>query len=335
MKAKLVGIHSVTKRLADGSERVYHYAWRGGPRINHEPGSRDFIAEYLRLTRSRVDHSRAGSMAELIAAYTASPWFRNLRTNTRFEYERYIGIIERQFHEFPLAGLAEIGARKEFMEWRDTYSDRPRTADLLLTVLHRIFQFGLDREIITRNPIANFENLHKGSRRDRIWSDAQIAAFKAKAPEPMRRAMMLALWTGQRQGDLLKLTWTAYDGNYIQVRQSKTGSFVRFKVHPDLKAVLDATPRTAVTILTNARGLPWSSGFKASWSAAKAKSGVEGVTFHDLRGTFCTAAYRSGSGFKDIAEVSGHSEAQAEAIIKKHYLGGNAAIERLETRTGL
>ena len=35
--------------------------------------------------------------------------------------------------------------------------------------------------------------------------------------------MMLALWTGQRQGDLLRLPWSAYDGNHIRLRQSKTG----------------------------------------------------------------------------------------------------------------
>lgn len=335
MKARLLGVHSVTKRLADGSDRVYYYAWRGGPRINKEPGTREFLAEYVRLTRTKPDPQRAGSMAELISAYMASPWFTNLRTKTRFEYERYITLIEGEFCDFPLAALAELGARKEFLEWRDKMADRPRTADMVMTILHRIFQFGLDREIIARNPIANFENLHHGSRRDSVWTDAQIEAFKATASEPMRRALMLALWTGQRQGDLLKVTWAAYDGQRLSLKQSKTGAYVRFKIYPELKAVLDATPRTAVTILTNNRGLPWSSGFKASWAAAKAKAGVKGVTFHDLRGTFCTAAYRAGSAFKEIAEVSGHSEAQAEAIIRKHYLGGNGAIERLESRTRL
>ena len=34
-------------------------------------------------------------------------------------------------------------------------------------------------------------------------------------------AMALALWTGQRQGDLLRLTWSAYDGEVIRLRQSK------------------------------------------------------------------------------------------------------------------
>jgi hypothetical protein len=32
---------------------------------------------------------------------------------------------------------------------------------------------------------------------------------------------MLALWTGQRQGDLLPLPWSAYDGRFIRLRQRK------------------------------------------------------------------------------------------------------------------
>jgi hypothetical protein len=35
-----------------------------------------------------------------------------------------------------------------------------------------------------------------------------------------RTAELLALWTGQRQGDLLRLPWSAYDGARIRLQQS-------------------------------------------------------------------------------------------------------------------
>ena len=50
---------------------------------------------------------------------------------------------------------------------------------------------------------------------------------------------MLALWTGQRQGDLLKLTWAAYDGTHIRLRQSKRKKRVLLPVGAPLKAALD------------------------------------------------------------------------------------------------
>jgi integrase len=103
-------------------------------------------------------------------------------------------------------------------------------------------------------------------------------------------------------------------------------------VAQELKALLDAQKRTAVTILTNRSGLPYKEGFRSSWAKACELAGVEGVTFHDLRGTFITLAHREGSSIKEIAEVSGHSEKDAEAIIRKHYLAGDSAVTRLENR---
>jgi hypothetical protein len=41
---------------------------------------------------------------------------------------------------------------------------------------------------------------------------------------------------------------------------------------------------------------------------------------------------RSGATFREIAEISGHSESDCEAIIRKHYLAGDAAIDKIENR---
>ena len=46
MRVVLKGIDSAVKRLADGSTRTYYYAWRGGPRLEGEPGSPEFVASY-------------------------------------------------------------------------------------------------------------------------------------------------------------------------------------------------------------------------------------------------------------------------------------------------
>ena len=43
----------------------------------------------------------------------------------------------------------------------------------------------------------------------------------------MWRATALALYTGQRQGDVLEMTWAAVKGGLIEVRQEKTGKTSR------------------------------------------------------------------------------------------------------------
>jgi integrase len=41
------------------------------------------------------------------------------------------------------------------------------------------------------------------------------------APIELQQALIIALHTGQRQGDILRLPWSAYDGTAITLRQGK------------------------------------------------------------------------------------------------------------------
>lgn len=342
MQIRRAGVHTVRKKLADGSVKTYSYAWRGGPAIAAAPGTKEFAREYLRLTKDRDEKLAAErrTLKWLFREYRKSPAFTGLRAVTRSDYERHILEIETEFHDLPLSAISETGMRSEFLAFRDRYKDTPRRADLMMAVLRRAISFAMDRELVTRNPLDRLEELAKGTRSESIWSDGQMSAFLAVAPAYMRRALMLAAWTGQRQGDLLRLKWDAYDGTHIYLVQSKTGRHVRVKVSGELKPILDAARAEnakrsvpSTTILTNGSGLPWRSGFKSQWRKTVEKAKVSGVTFHDLRGTFCTLAYRAGSSFKEIAEVSGHSEMEAERIIRRHYLAGDSAVEKIEAGT--
>ncbi|GHA15533.1 integrase [Devosia pacifica] len=332
-KHRLVGVHEVKRRLSSGEVVIYRYAWRGGPRIHAEdPGSHEYLVEYTKLTRDHEDAKREGTLAGLVYVYRQSAAFHKLGDATKRSYDAAIDEIEAEFCDLPVEVIDKRGTRSLFLEWRDGFADTPRKADMLITVLARILSVARDRELIDRNPLERVEKLSAGTRRDQIWSDDQLKAFKAHAGTKLSLALELARWTGQRQGDLLRLPWSAYDGSHITLRQSKTGRTVRVRVSSDLKALLDGTKREAVTILTTERGKrSWTSdGFRASWAKTCVKAGIEGVTFHDLRGTFVTLAYRNGASIKEIAEVSGHSERDAEAIIRRHYLAGDSAVTKLE-----
>lgn len=341
MEVKLMGIHEVRKILADGKPKTYYYAWRGGPAIKEEPGSRKFLEEFLKLTRERADAPYQGCMAGIIRAYLKSPHYKDLRESTREGYDFAIRTIESEFYDMTAEKISAAGTRKLFLEWRDEMAEtHPRKADLYMSVLQRILWFALDREMIERHPLERITKVSDGTRRDIIWTDEDMQIFMEKTREPLVRALLLAAWTGQRQGDLLALTWSAYDGQSIRLRQSKTGAHVSVKVSEELKTALDeakkrnaaqATP--SATILTNQSGKPWASGFKSSWRKAMANAEITGKTFHDLRGTFVTLAYRNGASIRDIAEITGHSEKDAETIIRKHYLVSSEAVDRIESRT--
>ena len=78
----------------------------------------------------------------------------------------------------------------------------------------RVINVAIDNGTVTTNPCAKAGRLYRGSRADMVWSDDQEAAFLEAAPAHLHLPLMLGLWTGQRQGDLLRLTWSAYDGTH-------------------------------------------------------------------------------------------------------------------------
>jgi integrase len=201
--------------------------------------------------------------------------------------------------------------------------------------------FAKDRGTIATNPCEKGGRLYAADRTDKFWGETEIAALLAVASKEIKLALVLALWTGQRQGDLLRLPWSAYDGSHIRLRQSKTGRRIVMPAGFPLKALLDAAERRGPVILVNSYGRPWTSdGFRTSWSKACARSDVSGVTFHDLRGSAVVRLALAEATVPQIATFTGHSLKDVEAILDAHYLGrdvqlAEAAVLKLEQRTKL
>jgi integrase len=340
VRVHLKGINSATMRLADGTRRTYWYAWKGGPALRGEPGSPEFIASYNEAVARKVVPTR-GTLLTVLAQYQTSAEFVDLAPSTRRSYIALIVRIEKTFGDFPLSALTDRRTRGVFKDWRDRIAvdSGRRQADYAWTVLARVLSWGLDRGLIASNPCERGGRLYRGSRADRIWTLADESAFLERAPAHLRLPLLLALWTGQRQGDLLCLPWSAYDGKHISLRQSKGGKPVKVLVGAPLKAALDAAVKRSPIILTNSDGKPWTSdGFRASWGKACKAVGVIGVTFHDLRGTAVTRLALVCSTEAEIANITGHSLRDVHAILDRHYLArdpalGDNAIRKLERGT--
>ncbi|MFO1125719.1 MAG: tyrosine-type recombinase/integrase [Methylocystis sp.] len=339
MRVRLKGLNSKRKTLADGSVVTYWYAWKGGPRLKGEPGTPEFVASYNdAINRSRFPNR--GALRFMLRSYQESGEFRNLAPRTRADYAKQIEKIEREFDDFPIAALSDRRTRGEFLAWRDRLALKsPRQADYAFVVLARILSWALDRGLVPANPCEKSGRLYRGNRADKVWTDADEAAFIETASPPLRLALKLALWTGQRQGDLLRLPWPAYDGRTIRLTQSKTGVRVTVPVGEPLRAALDATKRQSPLILVNLDGKPWTpDGFRASWGKACKRARIDGLTFHDLRGTAVTRLAIAGATEAEIATLTGHSLRDVRTILDANYLQrdpalAESAIRKLERRT--
>lgn len=338
MRVRLKGINSRTKRLADGTLRTYWYAWKGGPALPGEPGDQEFIAAYYAAIAKKVD-ARSATLQSILNGFQESAEWSGLADRTRRDYARLIVEIERQFGDFPLSGLADRRSRAVFLRWRDERAKASRRqADYGWQVLARILSWAYGRGLVSANPCERGGRLYRGNRAENIWSDADEEAFLVRAPSHLHLPLLLALWTGQRQGDLLRMTWSQYDGTIIRLRQSKTGMRVVVPVGAPLKAALEAVGRMEGRILLNRDGNPWTAdGFRSSWRKACKAAGVTGVTFNDLRGTAVTRLAIAGCTEAEIATITGHSLRDVRSILDAHYLSrdpalGRSAISKLERR---
>ena len=329
MRIKAKGLHWTPVTLADGSKKTYYYAWRGGPRLNGEYGSPEFIASYNAAIATKVVVPE-GKLLSLLQGYQASQDFLGLRERTRADYIKQIEKIEQKFGDAPVKALADPRTRGIFMDWRDELALRSkRQADYAWTVLARVLSWAKDRGKITVNPCERGGRVYHGTRVDFVWSVEDEAAFLEHAPAHLHLPLLLALWTGQRQGDLLRLPWSAYNGASIRLRQSKTGARIEIPVGAPLKAALDAAKRHGPIMLTTTDARPWTpDGFRASWGKACKKAAIAGITFNDLRGTAVTRLALVGCTEAEIATITGHSLRDVRSILYAHYLHRDIELAR-------
>jgi integrase len=343
------GVNVVRKRLADGTWVTYYYAWKGGPRLKGEPGTAEFQASYDAAINAKHRPPK-GNLRSILDQYQESAAFMKLADRTKKDYRYRIKRIDRDFGDLPIAALGDRRIRGEFMRWRDAIGlTSPCSADKVFAVLARAISWAFDWGLVPDNPCKRPGLLYKGNRADKVWTPEQEAAFYEKAPQHLHLALTLGLWTGQRQGDLLRLAWSAFDGEHIRLKQRKTKVPVLVPVGGPLLTALKAARAKlseadekrldSVPILANTRGEPWTSyGFSCSWRKACKKAGVEGVTFHDLRGTAVTRFALAECTVAEICAITGHSLKDASTILDRHYLKrdpelARSAIRKLEKST--
>lgn len=328
MRVKLKGINTVRYPVADGSTQTYYYHRATGKRLKGTPGTAEFAASFEEAGRAAAQERSAGTVSWLIRQYCDSLQWKKLAESTRTIGALNLKACEAKWGTTPLKHVENPKSRAIFLRWHDGLAEtQPRAADNKLAALARVFSWGHDRGHLSHNPIATFERAYGSSRAELIWLPEHVAAFEAEASPEIELALLLALHTGQRQGDLLRLPWSAYDGQAITMRQGKGGRRVWIPGTVALRQALDAAPRRATTILTKADGSSWTkSAFHHAWKAVFEKAKItDDLHFHDLRGTAVTMLSEAGCTPQEIATITGHTLASVNKILEV-YLARTKAL---------
>jgi integrase len=249
---RLKGIKKVSRKLADGRIETYWYAWVGGPRLEGKPASPEFIASYNAAVGDRKA-VRKDSLRSVVIRFRESSDYTQLSASSKRAYASYLSAIESEFGDMPLAALADPRVRGDFLG-RDSMSATPRKADYAWTVLARVLSFAKDRGLIGVNPCERGGRLYTAARVNMIWDEERLSRLFAASSREVFAVVTFALWTGQRQGDILNLPWSAYDGSKLRLKQSKTGRRVAVPVSSALRETIEALPRRGPIVLNSSDG---------------------------------------------------------------------------------
>jgi integrase len=338
VRVNIRGVFPTYKTLKDGTRRTYWFHRATGERLHGEPGSPEFISD-LAAAEKLMGNRLAGTFNHLVRLFTLSAEFdTSLANSTKIEYRRMLTKAETEFGDMPIAALDDPLVRREFMDWREKVAraSGEREADNRLSAISAMLTWAVERGHISGNHLRGFKRLYHADRSEIIWLPEHIAAFMAAGPIEMQRGMILGLHTGQRQGDLLRLPWSAYDGTAITLRQGKArrgrspGRPVIVPCTMALRRMLDSMERVSPLILTTKTGQSFKKRYFARlWDETAKAAGLESIVlpgleeparlhFHDLRGTTVTLLSESGCTPQQIATITGHSLKTVHRILERY-----------------
>ena len=92
----------------------------------------------------------------------------------------------------------------------------PISANRTLAVIRRMFNFAIERDILSISPCHSIKAVAKENRRERVLSEDEILKFwlgldNASMTEPTKIALKLQLITAQRKGEIISAEWEEFD----------------------------------------------------------------------------------------------------------------------------
>lgn len=324
---ELKGLHVVKTK-----GNTYYYAWRGGPRILAPLGTPEFLEEW-KLAKQPEYAGDESRFATWVEKFRRSDEFKRYAKITQYRWGSWLDKIEVHFGKLSLAQFDRKTIRTDIKTWRNKWRDKPRTADYGKQVLSRVLSYCVDNEKLNTNQCSEITNLYSSDRSEIIWEPDDLAALCAAASKQVADVAKLAAFTGLRQGDLLRLSWSHIGKTHIEVKTSKSRRrrTARIPLTQPIRDLLETIPKKSTQVLTNSRGQPWR-GFSSSWDDAVADAGLTGrdLHFHDLRGTAATNFFIAGFSIRQIAEIMGWSEDKVDRMIDRYVRKNEDTIRRLE-----
>lgn len=251
--------------------------------------------------------TKPGTVAAAVTGYFGSLAFATLAETSRITRRR---ILERFREEHGDKGIATL-ARVHVERMVNAKVATPGSALNFLVALRGLMRHAINVGLRGNDPTVGVHGPKFRSAGFYSWTEDDIAAFEAKHPVGTRArlAFALLLHTAQRRADVIKLGRQHLRDGLLQIRQSKTGKPLAIPLHPELRAVLDATPSEHLTFLVTRTGKPFHADAFTHWFKRKCQAAglPTRASPHGLRKAACRRLAEAGCSASVIQAISGHA----------------------------
>src|SRR5262249_2970061 len=298
-----------------GKRRVRFRRRGGSVYLTGIPWSEDFMRQYAaaleregeyRAQVGALKRTLPGSFSALCVSYYGSPEFRSLAAITQRGRRNMLVRFRAEHGHRPLKDLQRAHIRSIIGAKADT----PEAADKLLKAV-RPLNYAVEIGMIASKPTLRVKSYRSpNSEGYHTWSEDEIAQFEARHPlgSKARLALALALYTGQRRGDIVRMGWQNVKGERISVRQQKTGAMLAIPIHPELLRALAAAPKANFTFLMTDHGASFTAAGFGNWFRDRCdEAGLSQCSIHGLRKAACRRLAEAGCSANEIAAISGHT----------------------------
>jgi integrase len=230
-----------------------------------------------------------------------------------------------------LTGADVRAFRDKVGERRGLTWGRPELARKALMVLSHMFSWAAEWGVVDANPCSGVQRPPM-TRRNRCPTDAEFFAVRARCPTMHKIAMDVALLTGLRREDILKLERDSETDDGLLVDTGKTDKPLLFLWSDELRAVLKRAwaerPQVRRALICNRKGKRYTGdGFSKMWrrahdAALKAKEIAAPFTFNDIRA-------KSASDDSDPARASNRLGHTTQQTTERFYIRTPRKVEPL------
>lgn len=303
-----------------------------------QPGDPAFHARYselVALSENKTPEPDETRLSWLVEEYRNSAEFHALRPLTQLDYGKVLTTVEAELGAEPFALISP----KMIKAVRDDLAKlTPRKAHKVKALVSLLYTWaqGNDHVPLGFNPAAPIRKLKGRAKAYRAWSEPEILVALGTAPAWLKTPLLLALYTGQRREDIVRMEWDDFQGSIIRVRQSKTGEPLDLACHKALRSHLSAI-KTAFggPICRTARGRPFTANslsqalrrFIAETKCIPADRGI-----HGLRYSAAARLDAAGCSVTEAVAVMGHRTYQMALKYMDQRRASEAAMAKQEAR---